>query len=399
MTPRSLTLTKSVSSELVHEVFTERFGTAPLLVHSPGRINLLGEHTDYNNGFVMPAAIDKGVRFAIAKSAGPKAEIYSVKYKASIEVDPANPSKVASPLWANYLLGVMERLTQKGLVSEPFNCVFDGNLPTGAGLSSSAALECGFVFALNEVFKFGLSRHEMIHIAQWAEHHYVGVMCGIMDQFASMMGKVDHAMILDCQSLEHAYFPLELDQCELLLVDTGVKHSLASSAYNTRRQECEEGVRLLRQVYPEIKTLRDVSHENVLANKRLLPEVIFNRCAYVTAENERVLAAGENLKKNQLVEFGRKMYQTHEELSNLYEVSCAELDFLVEYARENQVMGSRMMGGGFGGCTLNIIDKSTTDNFIQQLIPAYYAKFGIHVKTYRVKLDQGTSLIATKVIL
>lgn len=399
MEAQSSTVSGNASKEALHELFIKRYGTTPLLVQSPGRINLLGEHTDYNNGYVMPAAINKGVRFAIAKSSHSTSEIYSVKYAAAVTVDPTNPVKVETPLWANYLLGVLARLKQKGLVPGSFQCVFDGDLPTGAGLSSSAALECGFVFALNELFRFGLSRHDMIHIAQWSEHNYVGVLCGIMDQFASMMGKADHAMILDCQSLEHTYFPLPLSEYELLLCDTGVKHSLASSAYNTRRQECEEGVRLLQQVYPTLKTLRDVSYNTILKHKHLLPEVIFNRCAYVTAENERVLAAGENLKKNQLAEFGRKMYQTHEGLSKLYEVSCPELDFLVTEAKANNVLGARMMGGGFGGCTLTIIDKKTAPDFIEQLTPAYHSTFGITLKTYRVKLDQGTAVISAKVIL
>ncbi len=374
--------------------FIELFNRQPLIVHAPGRINLIGEHTDYNNGFVMPAAIHMGVQFAMARSPFDHSLIYSLKYNQSYSLDISKPDKVKSPVWVNYFLGIVNQLNALGLMIKNFNCVFDGDLPTGAGLSSSAAMECGFVFGLNELFSLDLDKLTMIHMAQWAEHNYAGVKCGIMDQFSSMMGKENHAFMLDCESLEYEYLPLELGDYTLLLCDTNVKHSLSSSEYNTRRNECQQGVEIIRKDFPEVKSLRHVTREILEGGKNQLPEIIYNRCRFVVEENDRVLEASRDLKRNNLVSFGEKMFAAHEGLSKLYEVSCEQLDFLVAHASATVgILGARMIGGGFGGCTLNIIHQNAVDPFLESSGEAYRKKFGIEINSYIVKPGIGTTLL------
>lgn len=380
----------------VYETSVDLFGGTPLLVNSPGRINLIGEHTDYNDGFVMPAAIDKGIQFALSPRVGNRSKIFSLKYNELLTIDHNNPEKVSSPAWANYLLGVLYKIKERGATIGAFNCVCDGDLPTGSGLSSSAAMECGFLFGINELFQLNIPKTDMILMAQWAEHNYVGVRCGIMDQFASMMGKKNHVMLLDCQSLAHEYFPINLEGYRILLCETGVHHSLASSEYNTRRSECEQGVSILKETYPNIKSLRDVTVEMVQEFKSKLPGKVYDRCLYVTQEIDRVVKASDDLRNDRVHSFGQKMYDTHEGLSKLYEVSCPELDFLVAQARKNEsVIGARMMGGGFGGCTINIIEEKAIPEFVQATSKAYQATFGIELKTHVVTIDNGTSLSET----
>lgn len=380
----------------IRERFIQLYKKEPLLVRSPGRINLIGEHTDYNEGFVMPAAIDREIVFAIAFSPEPTASIYSVKHDELISFDVDNPEVVTEPFWPNYLLGVARQFVDKGFRLQPFHCIVDGDVPTGAGLSSSAALECGFAFALNELHSHAIPRLELLHMAQWSEHHFVGVKCGIMDQFSSMMGAEGKAFVLDCRTLSYNYFPVDLKDYTIVLCDTMVKHSLANSAYNTRRHECEEGVSILKKYYPDIKTLRDVTASVIEIHGHELPEKVFDRCSFIVQENERVLGAAGDLEKGDLVSFGQKMYASHEGLSKLYEVSCAELDFLVAQAKTfNGILGSRMMGGGFGGCTINIVLKSKVDAFIDTLREAYLKNFQIEMRSYIVSLRNGTSTIDT----
>lgn len=374
--------------------FQELFHFTPLIIRAPGRINLIGEHTDYNDGFVMPAAIDKEIIFAISSSADNVTTIHALDFGESFTVDLENVHKVERPLWANYLLGVIHKLKTLGYKTKPFKCVFGGNIPVGSGLSSSAALECGFVFALNALNNFGIPSREMILMAQWAEHHYAGVKCGIMDQFSSMMGKEGHVFMLDCRSLEYTYFPLQLNGYELILFDSNVKHSLASSEYNVRRHECEEGVRILKSFYPNIASLRDVSSATVVKHKTDLPAKVYNRCLYVTEEIERVVAASKDLNNGDIKAFGKKMYATHDGLSKLYEVSCVELDFLVDCAKSNNVViGARMMGGGFGGCTINIVHSSAVKSLEKEIREKYFQRFGIELKIYEVKIKGGVSQV------
>jgi galactokinase len=375
--------------------FVDLYQSEPLLIHAPGRINLIGEHTDYNDGFVMPAAIHMGVQFAFAPSQHNQSLIYSLKYNQFYTLDLNNPEKVDNPVWANYFLGIINRLNARGLETENFNCVFDGDLPTGAGLSSSAAMECGFVFGLNQLFHLGLTKLEMIQIAQWSEHNYAGVKCGIMDQFSSIMGKDKHAFMLDCRSLEYEYLPLDLGDYTLLLCDTNVKHSLSSSEYNTRRSECQQGVELISKNYPKVKSLRDVTQAILQTSKHTLPEKIYNRCRFVVEENSRVVEAAVDLKQGDLAAFGKKMFAAHDGLSKLYEVSCDELDYLVHVASQaTGVLGARMIGGGFGGCTLNMINQNSIEGFLESTKVSYRTRFGIEMSSYIVKPGRGTSVVS-----
>ncbi len=372
----------------------ELYGEKPLVIRAPGRINLIGEHTDYNDGFVMPAAIDKEITFAIAPSDDGKSSIYAMAYDESYPVDITNPQKIDDPKWANYLLGVMRQFVDKGFSLRPFRCVFGGNIPVGAGLSSSAALETGFAFALNELNGFNVDRESMIKMAQWSEHNFVGVKCGIMDQFASMMGEDGKVIVLDCRSLEYEYSPFDFADYSIVLCNTGVKHSLVDSEYNTRRLECEEGVRLLKPFYPGIKSLRDVAIGMLDEHRALFSGKVYQRCAYVVQEIKRVQDASRDLQKGDLIAFGKKMFETHHGLSAMYEVSCKELDFLVEHAKTAPgVLGARMMGGGFGGCTINIVHQKNIDSFIASATTAYRKAFNLELIAYIVHVKSGTGFM------
>lgn len=383
-----------ISARDIQTRFQELFRKEPLVIRAPGRINLIGEHTDYNDGFVMPAAVDKEIFFGIAASNDSRCVVYSLKYDERFELNLDDPRPVAEPRWANYLLGVLYQFKEHGYPVKPFYCVFGGNIPLGAGMSSSAAMECGFAVALSEYHLLKVPKSDIITMAQWAEHHYVGVKCGIMDQFASVMGKKGHVIVLDCRAMTHHYAPLNLQDYSIVLCDTKVKHSLVDSEYNKRRAECEAGVKLLQKHYPSVKSLRDVSMRMLAEHKDELEGKIYQRCLYVVEEIERVQVASEDLKRGDLVAFGKKMYETHEGLSQRYEVSCPELDFLVSEAkRSGQVIGSRMMGGGFGGCTINLVRMEQSESFIQQMQLRYKAKFNIDMPAYRVNVVDGAGRV------
>jgi galactokinase len=377
----------------IDNTFKDLFQKEPLIVYSPGRINLIGEHTDYNEGFVMPAAIDKKMIVAIAANRTRQAKVYSVDFEEefAFDLDSFGPKKGH---WATYIMGVTAQLQQAGYKVQGFDMVFGGDIPVGAGLSSSAALEAAAGFALDSLFGFHIPKRSLIHYAQKAEHVFAGVQCGIMDQFASVMGKKGHVIRLDCRSLEFQHFPLSLPNHSILLIDTNVKHSLADSAYNKRRQECQEGVLAAQKLNPEIKSLRDM---DLTVLDAILPDIsqtVYNRCKYIIEENNRVLAASELLDKNDLKGFGEKMYGSHEGLSKLYEVSCPELDFLVDYTKDlDYVLGSRMMGGGFGGCTINIVEKAQVKTLKESIQPAFESKFGVTPNFYEVGLEDGTGLL------
>lgn len=365
-------------------------------MRSPGRINLIGEHTDYNDGFVMPAAIDKEIIFAIAFSDDNLSRVISLNYDEELIFELNDPKAVGQPLWANYLLGVARNLIDRNKKLQPFICVFGGDIPTGSGVSSSAALECGFAFALDQLNSLFIQRTELAKIGQWAEHNFVGARVGIMDQFANLMGKEGHVLQLDCRTLQHEYYPLQLNQHSIVLFNSGVKHSLASSEYNTRRAECEEGVKFLKKKYPKIKSLRDVSIDMLESTKWNLTENVYKRCKFVVQEIERVQLAGKDLLRGDLPAFGKRMFETHEGLSSLYQVSCIELDFLVSLVKNREaVPGARMMGGGFGGCTINIIKNESLHTIIEGVTKAYREKFKIEVEHYVVKIKDGTSRITS----
>ncbi len=302
--------------ESVVQSFRQIFGENPaLVVRAPGRINLIGEHTDYNDGFVLPAAIDKAIWFAVSPRADENLHFQALDFQDAFFGDIKNLQK-SEKQWPNYLLGTFSELQKDGLLPGGVNVVFGGDIPTGAGLSSSAAVESGMLFALNELFKFGLSRPALARLAQRAENNFVGMNCGIMDMYASLMGRKNHALLLDCRNLETEYFPVNLPDYTFLLCDSGVKHQLVDSEYNTRRNECEEGVEMLKKSFPEqeIRSLRDVDLEMIFSEKNRLRKVVFQRCKFVIEENERVLSACKALKNNDLNEFGKLLYQSHEGL-------------------------------------------------------------------------------------
>ena len=369
--------------------FRKEFHQSPRMFFSPGRINLIGEHIDYNDGFVMPAAINLGIWFALAPNQTGSIRIYSQDMDAWLLTSPDKIEKKAG--WENYLLGVMDQLQKKGFALQGFDCVFGGNIPAGAGLSSSAAVECGLAYALNCVFSYGISRLDIALIAQKAEHSFPGVQCGIMDQFANMMGEAQQVILLDCMTLKHETLPLVLEAEAMILVNTKVHHSLAAGEYNLRRSQCEQGLQILKQQFPGVATFRDITPGQVSQAAGLLGEKIFQRCLYVTGEIERTRKAAVYLKAHNLPAFGKLMYASHEGLSKLYEVSCPELDFLVGEAIKNTgVLGARMMGGGFGGCTINLVRKDALEDFISDLTAAYQRTFGILPEVYRVITSGGT---------
>ena len=377
--------------------FKQHFGYEPLLVRAPGRVNLIGEHTDYNGGYVLPAAIDKEAIFAVGLNGG--VEIRLMAHDLGETFTWANAAEV-SPCdtpWANYLLGVVAQLQQRGVAVPGFDCVFGANIPVGAGMSSSAALECGLAFALNQLLRAGLELMDLALVAQKAEHTYAGVQCGLMDQFASLFGREGQVVRLDCRSLEYAYFPFDTQACRIVLCNSGVKHSLANSAYNTRRQECERGVAVLQQHYPAVQSLRDATLVQLDAHRPELGDVVYRRCAYVVKENARVETGCSHLGAGNLAAFGQQMYASHAGLRDDYEVSCPELDALVEAARGVPgVYGSRMMGGGFGGCTINLVAPEHVEEFIAHVSTTYQQQYGRVPETYQTTIVAGVGALAAE---
>lgn len=374
----------------VLSLFKEKYLKIPHIYYSPGRINFIGEHIDYNDGFVMPAAINKGIFYAIALNNTDTINFHSVDFKQSLSVKISEVKKMNG--WKNYVLSVVNEFLLKDLQVKGFDCLFHGNIASGAGISSSAAVEGGLAFGINEIFNFGFSRKELALLCQRAEHNFPGVMCGIMDQYANMMGKKDHVILLDCRSIEHRYFPFQLTGYEIVLINTKVHHSLASSEYNVRRRQCEQGLSLLKEVL-NIDSFRDIKKpDDLLPFRDKMGEEVYMRCLYVVEEIERTQQAASLLQQNELVEFGRLMYSTHEGLSNLYGVSCKELDFLVERARaDKNVIGARLMGGGFGGCTINIIRQDGVTEFLERTKIEYQKKFHIDPQIIEVKIVDGTA--------
>ena len=373
----------------IRSIFYRQFATEPIVIQSPGRINIIGEHTDYNEGFVLPASIDKSIYVAISKREDQQIHLFSSNYQEYIEIALADIRPNQN--WSTYILGVVDQVQKKGHHLSGFNLVLDGDVPIGAGLSSSAAVECAVVFALNELFGLGISKLEMVQIAQKAEHTFSGVLCGIMDMFASMFGQQDQVIKLDCRSLDYTYKPLVLDGYKLVLFNTNVKHSLASSAYNTRRQECEQGVNWVQQKYPEVKSLRDVNRQMLQELVAPKDQQVYRRCNYVVSEIERLQQACDDLERGDLLALGQKMFQTHQGLSNDYEVSCKELDFIVDEVKtQNAVLGARMMGGGFGGCTLNLVKEEFIAEISEKLYQSYQQKMGLELSTYIVNTAPGT---------
>lgn len=381
-----------MNAQHLKNTFKKLFNAEPILVRSPGRINIIGEHTDYNGGFVMPAAIDKAIYVAISKREDDEIHLFSESYQ-QFDISSINSLKKSENSWANYILGVADQLKERGHRLGGFNFYIDGDVPLGAGLSSSAAVECATGFALDQLFSLSVPKMDIALIAQKAEQTFAGVNCGIMDQFASVFGKKDQAIMLDCRSMKHIYIPLKLDGYKLLLLNTNVKHALADSAYNKRRSQCEQGVAWVKEHYPNVNTLRDVDLTMLETHVKSKDLEVYTKCSFVVKEIGRLITAAEQLENGNLQGLGKLMFETHEGLSKDYEVSCKELDFLVDAVKPlDYVLGARMMGGGFGGCTINIVKEEKIADLIEALSSKYLLQFGLKLGSYTVQTDNGTSL-------
>jgi galactokinase len=373
--------------------FNDYFQNEPDAVYlAPGRINIIGEHIDYNDGYVLPAAIDKYVCFSIRKNNNMAIEILAIDMDDSYKLNINDELMPINKMWMNYLLGVLSELKKRNITLPSFQLAFSSTIPMGAGLSSSAALECGFAFALNDLFDLKLSKKDIALIGQQSEHNFAGVKCGIMDQFASVFGKKDYVIKLDCNNLDYEYYNADLGDYGLLLFDTCVKHTHLTSGYNDRRNEVEEGIHIIKQHFPEVKNFRDCTTNMIEQLKQELGEIIYKRCHFVVEEISRVDIAANALTNKQYALLGKTMTATHKGLSEEYEVSCAESDFIVNTAlHENYVAGARMMGGGFGGCCLILLKNDSKELLIQLMSEKYKSTFGIDVKFYDVKIGDGIS--------
>ena len=394
---------KNSIGQMIHDIpnypttirikFQQLFGQEALIIRSPGRINLIGEHTDYNMGFVLPAAINKSIYLGIHVRKDRIISLYSLDYQDDYQTN-LDSIKRSGKLWPDYLLGVVEQIHKNYSLDHGFNIVFGGDIPPGAGLSSSAALECATAYALNSIFNLNIESMALVRLAQAAENEFVGVKCGIMDQFASMFGKKDYLIRLDCRSLEYAYVPFHADTLKIVLFDTRVKHSLASSAYNERREQCETGVKLIQDVHPEVLSLRDASEEMLLKFVKPVSEIVYNRCSFIVAEIQRLLNSCNDLENNNMQAFGKRMFETHAGLKDLYEVSCQELDLLVDLVKNHSdVIGARMMGGGFGGCTINLVKTEAVEALIKKVGDTYHAKTDTEMLAYVVEIEDGTGVL------
>jgi len=381
-----------MSATLINNVkntFIRTFKTDPLLIFSPGRVNIIGEHTDYNKGFVFPAAINKGIVAAIQKSELDFSTAYALDLNGKIEFNLDKLKPLKEGRWENYVYGVVHEIQNKNKLIGNFNIVFKGNIPSGAGMSSSAALENSIVFGLNELFDLELSKHDMILISQKAEHNFVGVKCGIMDQYASMFGLKNHALLLDCRTIESQPYEIDFKDYQLMLINTNVKHSLSDTEYNDRRFACKSISKLL-----SVKALRDATEADL---EKIIDKVTpanYQKALYVIQENSRTLKAAKAIEYGDLETLGSLIYQSHNGLSNQYKVSCHELDFLVDQAKANpNILGARMMGGGFGGCTINLIAKTQAEAFAEKVSKAYHREFNKTCSVYFIEISEGTHLV------
>ena len=375
-------------------LFASQFNEAPsFVIASPGRINLIGEHVDYNHGFVLPAAIDKYMYVAVSKRSDHQIVMHAADIQQNYQTSLDNASQRSSLDWPDYVLGVAHELKKDGHTISGFNILITGNIPVGAGVSSSAALECATVFALMHLFQLNISKQAMVQIAQRAENNFVGVNCGVMDQFASMFGKADHVIKLDCADLSYTYFPFKLEGISIVLFDTFVKHSLASSEYNTRRQECETGIAALRQQF-SITSFREATLIMLDAVADTISSDVYSRCRYVIEEIARMESACNHLLAGEIDAFGARMYETHTGLSKLYNVSCPELDLIVENCmKEEAIIGARMMGGGFGGCVIALVQATELEIVYKRINAVYENTFGRSMGKYVMQIGDGTRIL------
>ena len=377
-----------MDTKKIREKFEDLYGEKGSVYTSPGRINLIGEHTDYNGGFVLPGAIDKALYCEIKPNNTDKIRAYALDLNESAEFG-LTENDLPANSWAKYIYGVCREMIKKGKTIKGFDTVFAGDVPLGAGMSSSAALESCFGFALNDMYDLGFDRFELALIGQNTEHNYVGVKCGIMDQFASCFGRSSSLIKLDCRSLEYEYIPFHPKGYRLVLINTCVAHELASSAYNRRRESCERVAAAIKKHHPEVSLLRDADLSMLREVANEVSAEDYMRAEFVIEEIQRLLDVCEALKRDDYETIGKKMYETHIGLSRKYEVSCPELDFLNDIAREYGVTGSRVMGGGFGGCTINLVKDDLYDEFLGRAIDSYEQKFNIKPKVYDVVISNG----------
>ena len=379
-----------IDNNILKDKFREFFGEGePRLFTAPGRINIIGEHTDYNGGFVLPGAVDKAITMAILPNDTPFVNLISIDH-----ADAALFFRIGGPQpkeqWASYFYGVIEEMRQRGATVGGFNAVFGGDVPLGAGMSSSAALESCVGTALNALFNLHFTKEELAKIGQMTEHHYIGVRCGIMDQFASIFGQKGHVVRLDCRSLEYQLVPFKPQGIEIVLIDTMVKHLLASSEYNVRRAQCEEGVAVIKKYLPNVELLRDVTMDELEAHRAEIDPVSFRRCAFVISENQRLMDACAAMEQGDFEKVGQLVYATHDGLSRDYGVSCPELDFIVNIAREHEsVLGARMMGGGFGGCVIALVKKAGVADYIADVKKRYMVEFDKDPRVIEVEISDG----------
>lgn len=385
--------------ESIKFLFEQRFDrTATYEIRACGRINIIGEHTDYNMGYVLPAAIDKFIFFAGAPNGLDHCRVYAADIDEYDTIPLIGAFQKSSKLWINYLTGILDQYRQQGVDLAGLDVVFGGNLPLGSGMSSSAALETGFATLVKTAFEVEIEKPEIARLAQRSSHQFVGVPCGIMDQFASLMGREKQLVLLDCRSLEYEYIPCDLGKYEIVLINSKVSHDLSESAYEARVEECAQGVKLLQEFYPGILSLRDVSKEQVLKHEQALGPLVFKRCLYVTSENERLQEVCQALRAGQVEKVGPLLFETHLGLRDLYEVSCKEVDFLVAFAEQHPaVIGSRIMGGGFGGCSINLVDRSRSEEFISAIKAAYLKLYATEAEAYQVDIVDGTDLVKSVV--
>jgi galactokinase len=377
----------------IREKFIQLYGVTPVIVAAPGRINLIGGHTDYNEGFVLPGAINKGIVTAVQNSDSLHCNVFAINKNESysFNLDTIQPIKKGD--WRNFILGVVSEIQKRGIHLPSFNMVFGGDIPDGSGLSSSAALENSIAFAINEAFQLNIPKIELIKISQMAEHNFVGVKCGIMDQYASMFGIKNHVLMLDCRSLEAIPIQLPLQGYRLVLINSNIKHNLAEAAYNDRRSVCESIAKML-----GAKALRDVSKEDLSKVQSQIPLNDYLKVLHIVNEIERVELAVKALKNSDLIAFGGYMFDSHHGASTMYDISCLELDFLVNEAKNfDGVIGARMMGGGFGGCSINIVAEHKVESYINHISAAYYKRFKTHATIECIDLSDGTHIISNEV--
>lgn len=385
-----------VDAEAVRKIFAGRYAGTPRLFRAPGRVNIIGEHTDYNDGFVMPVAIDRDTVVAASPREDRILRIYSenIKEEATIDLSGSTASGIGS--WTSYIEGVARVLMSKGYEIRGADLVIFSDVPEGAGLSSSAALELSVGTALAALNQLQIEPKDLALASQQAEHEYAGTQCGIMDQYISAAGQIDHALLIDCREMSYIPVSIKSESSTWVVIDTKVKHSLATSAYNERRRECEKAIEILKGSYPEITALRDVSMDMLEAHEGDLPEIIYRRARHVIRENARTLVAKDALEAGDLKEVGQLMYASHASLKNDYQVSCPELDQLVESALNfDGCLGSRMTGGGFGGCTISLVQKEREDEFISLLSEHYEKQFGIKPSPLMIRSARGAHEIMT----